>query len=53
MYGKVLLKRVREGIEEVICDEHGGFRGRKGCVDQIFAVRQVCEKYFEKSKDVF
>ena len=24
-----------------------------GCVDQIFAVRQVCEKYLAKGKDVF
>ncbi len=52
MYGKVLIKRVREGTEGVICDEQGGFR-RRGCVDQIFAVRQVCEKYLTKCKDVF
>ena len=28
------------------------FRRGRGCVDQIFAVRQVCEKYLEKGKDV-
>ncbi len=53
VYGKVLIKRVREGTEGMICDEHGGFiRGRE-CMDQIFAVRQVCEKYLAKDKEVF
>ena len=27
-------------------------RGR-GCMDQVFAVRQVCEKYLANGKDVF
>ena len=53
VYGKVLIKRVREGTEGSICDEQGGFRRGRGCVDQIFAVRQVCEKYLAKGKDVF
>ncbi len=37
----------------MICDEQGGFRRGRGCVDQIFAVRQVCEKYLAKGKKVF
>ncbi len=53
VYGKVLIKRVREGTEGMIRDEQGGFRRGKGCVDQIFAVRQVCQKYLAKSKEVF
>ena len=53
VYGKGLIKRVREGTEGLICDEHGGFRRGRGCVDQILAVRQVCEKYLAKGKDVF
>ena len=24
-----------------------------GCMDQVFAVRQVCEKYLTNGKDVF
>ena len=27
-------------------------RGR-GCIDQVFAVRKVCEKYLANGKDVF
>ncbi len=52
-YGKVLIKRVREGTEGVICDEQGGFRRGRGCMDQIFALRQVCKKYLAKGKEVF
>ncbi len=52
VYGKVLIK-TREGTEVVICDKQGGFRRGRGCVDQIFAVRQVWEKYLAKGKDVF
>ncbi len=37
----------------MIRDEQGGFRRGRGCVDQIFAVRQVCEKYLGKGKEVF
>ncbi len=34
----------------MIRDEQGGFRRRRGCVDQIFAVRQVCEKHLANGK---
>ncbi len=37
----------------MIHDEQGGFGRGRGCVDQIFAVRQVCEKYLAKGKEVF
>ena len=29
------------------------FMKGKGCMDQVFAVRQVCEKYPANGKDVF
>ena len=32
-------------IAEVLC----GFRRGRGCTDQIFIVRQICEKYMEIS----
>ncbi len=41
VYGKVLIKRVREGLEGVIYDEQGDFRKGRGCMDHIFAVRHV------------
>ena len=42
VYGKVLVKRIRQGNEGMICDEQGGFRGVRGRVDQIYVMRQVC-----------
>jgi hypothetical protein len=33
-----------------IRDEEGGFRKGRGCVDQVFALKCVCEKYLEKQK---
>ena len=53
VYGRVLIKRVREKTEEVLKEEQCGFRRGRGCVDQIFAVRQISEKYLAKGKEVF
>jgi len=53
VYGRVLIERIREGTDGVICDEQCGFRRGRGCMDQVFALRQVCKKYLAKRKDVF
>ena len=37
----------------MIAEVQGGFRRGKGCTDQIFTVRQICEKYLGKGKDVY
>ena len=47
------LKRVRARTECAIGEEQCGFRQSRGCMDQVFAVRQVCEKYLANGKDVF
>ena len=33
--------------------EQGGFRKGRGCVDQIFAVKQICEKARRKGRKVY
>ena len=48
LFGRVLIKRVRAGTECTIVEEQCGFRQGGGCMDQVFAVRQVCEKYLGK-----
>ena len=51
--GRVLTKRVRADTECAIGDEQCGFRQGRGCMDQVFAVRQVCEKYLANGKYEF
>ena len=33
VYGRVLIKSIREGTGGVICEEQGGFRRGRSCVD--------------------
>ena len=53
LFGRVLIKRVRAGTECAIGEEQSGFRQGKGCVDQVFAVRQVCESISQILKMYF
>ena len=53
VYGRVLINRIRDKTENVIAEVQGGFRRGRGCTDQIFIVRQICEKYLGKGKDVY
>ena len=41
LFGRVLIKGVRAGTECAIGEEQCGFRQGRGCMDQVFAVRQV------------
>ena len=53
LFGRVLIKKVRAVTECSIGEEQCGFRQGRGCTDQVFAVRQVYEKYLANGKDVF
>ena len=53
VYGRVLINRIRDKTENVIAKVQGGFRRGRGCTDQIFIARQICEKYLGKGKDVY
>jgi hypothetical protein len=53
VYGRVLIERVSEITEVQIRDEQCGFRKGRGGVDQVFALKCVCEKYLERQKEVF
>ena len=53
LFSRVLIKRVRGGTECAIWEEQCGFRQGRRCMDQVFAVRQVCEKFLANGKDIF
>ena len=44
VYGRMLINRIRDKIENVIVEVQSGFRRGRGCTDQVFIVRQICEK---------
>ena len=53
LYGSVLIKRGRAETECAIREDQCGFRQSRGCMYQVIAVRQVCEKYLANGIDVF
>ena len=53
VYGRVLIERVIECTDGAIGGEQCGFRKGMSCSDQVFAVRQICEKKLEKHQEVF
>ena len=53
VYGRVLIERVKACTESQLMDVQGGFRDGRGCVDQVFALKAVCEKYLEVNKSVY
>ena len=52
VYGRMLINVIRDKTKNVIAEVQSGFRRGRGCTDQIFIVRQMCEKYLGKGKDV-
>ena len=53
VYARVLNDRVKLMTAEKVMDEQGGFKAGRGCIDQIFAVRQIVEKTIEKDRVVY
>ena len=52
IYGRVRTSRVMESTKEQVAVEQGGFRYGRGCIDQIFVLKQLVEKYEEKRKEL-
>ncbi len=53
VYGKVIIERIQRLTEKKIGEEQGGFRKRRGCMDQIFCFRMVVEKMLAKGKKLY
>ncbi len=45
VYGRILTERLMEVTEGKVCEQQGGFRKGRGCVDQIFAMNRLVEEY--------
>ena len=48
----MLIKIVRARTECAIGEERCGYKQGRGCMDQVFAVKKVYEKYLANGKDV-
>ena len=46
------MGRIRSWSDDVLGVEQCGFRCGRGYVDQLFVVRQLCEKFLAKGKDL-
>ena len=53
IYAGILVHRVCKVTEGLIYDEQGGFRAERGCVNQIFTLKQIGEKVQEKKHRVY
>ena len=50
MYGIILIEKVHSLTEGLIGEEQCGFRSGKGCVDQVFVMKKMSEKFVNKNK---
>ena len=53
IYAGILVDRVRKATEGLIDDEQGWFRAGRGCVNQIFTLKQIGEKTREEKFRVY
>src|SRR5678815_3305278 len=53
IYAGILVERVRRVTEGLIGEEQGAFRSSRGCVDQIFTLKQMIEKMREKKNKLY
>ena len=53
VYGKILIEKVRSLTEGLIGEEQCKFRSGRGCVDQVFVMKQISEKFVDKNKCLY
>ncbi len=53
IYGRILNERMMKITDKSVGDEQEGFQKGRGCVDEIFAVKILVEKYLEKDRNLF
>ena len=52
IYAGILVDRVSKVTGDLIDNEQGCFRAGRGCVDQIFTLKQIGEKAQDKKRRV-
>ena len=47
VFGRVLVYRIKHGVNSKLRDEQAGFRSGRGTVEQIFILRNIIEQVVE------
>ena len=47
VFGRVIIDRIKEGVDNMLRDEQAGFRSGRGTVEQIFILRNIVEQVVE------
>ena len=50
---KVILNRLKPQAEEIIAEEQAGFRAGRSTTEQIFNLRNLCEKYLQHQQNLY
>ena len=50
---KVILNRLKPQAEKIIAEEQAGFRAGRSTTEQIFNLRNLCEKYIQHQLDLY
>ena len=53
VFTRIILKRIKEAIDEVLRQEQVGFRKGKSCIDHIFVLRQILEQSHEWNSPLY
>src|SRR6218665_3678861 len=53
VYTSILRQRLKRYVEEIVAEEQAGVWSGGGTMDQLFVIRQLAEKYFEKNKTLY
>ena len=50
---KIILNRLKPQAEKIIAEEQAGFRVGRSTTEQIFNLRNLCEKYMQHQQDLY
>ena len=53
VFCRVILDRIKSAIDDRLREEQAGFREGRGCIDQIFALRNIIEQCMEWNVPLF
>ena len=50
---KVIIRRMSDAVDETLRKEQAGFRKERGCIDQIFTLRNIIEQCTEWQRQLY